>query len=95
MQPDGNPYFKRFEVAASPWISMANLSGSSSTQWYLLWAPDDFAIMEVAFLNGKKVPTIETSETDFNTLGVQMRGYWDFGVAMREKRGGVKSRCAA
>ncbi len=29
-------------------------------------------------------PTIETAEADFNVLGIQMRGYHDFGVAKQD-----------
>ena len=49
-------------------------------------------MIEVAFLNGQEAPTIETAEADFNVLGVQMRGYHDFGVALQDFRGGVKSK---
>jgi hypothetical protein len=49
-------------------------------------------VIEVAFLNGQESPTIETAEADFNVLGVQMRGYHDFGVALQDPRGGVKAK---
>jgi TRAP-type mannitol/chloroaromatic compound transport system substrate-binding protein len=35
-------------------------------------------------------PIVETAEADFNVLGVQMRGYFDFGVAKAEDLAGVK-----
>ena len=43
-------------------------------------------MIEVAFLNGQESPTIETAEVDFNVLGVQMRGYHDFGVNLQDGR---------
>jgi hypothetical protein len=46
----------------------------------------------VAFLNGQESPVIETAEADFNVLGVRMRGYHDFGVALQDPRGGLKSK---
>ena len=49
-------------------------------------------MIEVAFLNGQEAPTIETAEADFSVLGVQMRGYHDFGAALQDARGGVKSK---
>jgi hypothetical protein len=38
------------------------------------------------------MPTVESADADFNTLGIQMRGYHDFGVAKQEPRGGVKMK---
>ena len=41
---------------------------------------------------GKLHDTIETADADFNVLGIQMRGYHDFGVALQDPKGGVKSK---
>ncbi len=46
----------------------------------------------MVFLNGQEAPVIETAQADFNILGVQMRGYHDFGVALQEPRAGMKSK---
>jgi len=53
------------------------------------------AVIEVVFLNGRQAPTVESADADFNVLGIQMRGYHDFGVEKQEYRGGVKSKGAA
>ena len=50
------------------------------------------AAMEVAFLNGQENPTVEQAEADFNTLGIQFRGYIDFGAAMQDPRAVVKMK---
>ena len=62
---------------------------STSTNWYLIVNPDVLPVIESAFLNGKRAPTVESAQADFNTLGIQMRGYWDFGNSKQEYRGGV------
>ena len=49
-------------------------------------------MIEVAFLNGVKRPTVESADADFNVLGIQMRGFFDFGVSLQDHRGGVKSK---
>ena len=36
------------------------------------------------FLNGQESPTIETANADFNVLGIQMRGFHDFGVSLQD-----------
>lgn len=93
--PTKNPHSGKFRVERSSYLSNSAISGYSTTAWYLLANPMDEATMEVAFLNGHENPTVETAEADFNTLGIQMRGYHDFGCALREYRAGAKSKGAA
>jgi hypothetical protein len=93
--PTSNPHAGKFTTARSAYLSNASITGYSTTAWYLLASPEDLPVIEACFLNGQESPTIETAEADFNTLGIQMRGYFDFGVAMQEYRGGVKSKGAA
>jgi hypothetical protein len=64
---------------------LATAATASQSTWWLVANPSDLPAMEVAFLNGVRVPTVEQAEADFNVLGVQMRGYFDFGVAKAEK----------
>jgi len=90
--PIANPHQGKYRAEVSRYISNAAYPGNSSKAWYLLSEPSDLAVIEVAFLNGQESPTIETAEADFNVLGVQMRGYHDFGVALQDPRGGVKSK---
>ncbi|MCC7409949.1 MAG: hypothetical protein IT442_17920, partial [Phycisphaeraceae bacterium] len=53
--------------------------------------PSNLPAFQVAFLQGRRQPTIETADAVFNTLGIQMRCYFDFGVAQLDYRGAVKS----
>jgi len=48
-------------------------------------------MIQVVFLNGKQMPTVEQADADFKQLGIQFRGYHDFGVALQEPRAAVKS----
>jgi len=90
--PIANPHAGKFRVEVSRYLSNAQYTGSSEKAWYLLAAPDDLPVIETAFLNGQESPTIETAEADFNVLGVQMRGYHDFGCALQDPKGGTKSK---
>jgi len=90
--PVANPHAGKFRVEVSRYLSNAQYTGSSDKAWYLLADPSDLPVIEVAFLNGQESPTIETAEADFNVLGIRMRGYHDFGVALQEPRGGIKSK---
>jgi hypothetical protein len=82
-QPSTNVFAGRYEVVSSTYLTDAN-------DYYLLASPADLPVMEVAFLNGVQSPIVETAEADFNVLGVQMRGYFDFGCAKAEDKAGVK-----
>jgi len=90
--PVANPHQGKFRAEVSRYLANAVYAGNSAKAWYLLAEPSDLPVIEVAFLNGQESPTIETAEADFNVLGVQMRGYHDFGVALQDPRGGVKSK---
>jgi hypothetical protein len=90
--PITNPHQGKFRVEVSRYLANAKYPGFSAKAWYLLAEPTDLPVIEVAFLNGQEAPTIETAEADFHVLGVQMRGYHDFGVALQDPRGGVKAK---
>jgi len=82
-QPSTNVFAGRYEVVSSTYLT-------DVADYYLLASPADLPVMEVAFLNGVQSPIVETAEADFHTLGVQMRGYFDFGCAKAEDKAGVK-----
>ena len=61
----------------------------------LFRSPRNLASVVVSFLNGQQNPTVDMAEADFNQLGVQFRGYHDFGVDLAEYLAGIKSKGAA
>jgi len=87
-----NPHAGKFSVVHSSYLSNASISGFSAKAWYLLADPDDLPVIELAFLNGQQTPTVERADADFNVLGIQFRGYFDFGVALQDFRAGVKMK---
>ncbi|HMN97421.1 MAG TPA: hypothetical protein PKC43_06305 [Phycisphaerales bacterium] len=91
-KPANNPHAGKWTPIASPWLNSQALPGSSALAYYLFADPADVGAMQIAFLNGQRIPTIEGGSTDFTTLGMQWRGYWDFGVAMQDHRGAAKSK---
>jgi hypothetical protein len=90
-RPTQNPYRGRFVVLSSPYLQSPAISGSSPSTWYLLADPLMLPAFQVAYLEGQRVPVIESADALFNTLGLQMRAYWDFGVAQLDYRGAIKS----
>jgi phage major head subunit gpT-like protein len=94
VEPNINPHAGKYKPVTSAYLGNAAY-GNSSTAWYLLADPRDLAAIEVVFLNGQESPTIEQADADFSTLGIQMRGFHDFGVKKQEYRAGVKSKGAA
>lgn len=90
--PVANPHAGKFRPVRSSYLSNPKYTGNSTKAWYVLADPGDMPVVEVAFLNGQQQPTVESADADFNNLGIQMRGYHDFGVALQEPRGGVKMK---
>lgn len=88
--PVDNPFAGMFTVVSSTYLSNSSFTGYSAKAWYLLADPNDVPVIEVAFLGGRETPVVETADADFDQLGIQMRGYHDFGVAKQEYRGGCK-----
>ena len=62
--------------------------GSGTADWLFNSA---FPLVDVAFLNGRTTPVVETAEADFNQLGIQMRCYFDYGAAAGELKAAVYS----
>jgi hypothetical protein len=84
-----NPWRGRFEVIHSPFIGNSAVGGDED-EYYLLPRPSDTAVINIAYLRGQRSPVISQSDVDFNQLGVQMRGVFDFGVALWDQRLAVK-----
>jgi len=86
---------ENLQVVSSPYLANAAYDGASSTAWYLFGDPRQVDTWEIGYLKGKRTPTVERGETDFNTLGLWFRVYFDLGVREQEHRGMVKSAGAA
>lgn len=89
--PNRNVWSSKFGIVSSSYLSNSSITGYSTAAWFLVADPADLAVIEVAFLNGRQVPTIESADAEFNVLGVQMRAFHDFGVAKQEYRASVRS----
>ena len=93
--PNANIHAGKYRPVVSDWLSDPDFTGNSTTAWYLFRSPRTLAPVVVSFLNGQQNPTVDMAEADFNQLGVQFRGYHDFGVDFAEYLAGVKSKGAA
>lgn len=83
------------QVASSPHLGNSAYEGASQTGWYLFGAPKTMDAWEIGFLKSKRTPTVERGETDFNTLGLWFRVYFDLGVREQDHCGMVKANGAA
>lgn len=81
--PDGNRFRNKFKPVQSAYLD--------DDPWVLAANPKSMPLMEVAFLNGNEMPTVESSDMEFNMLGIQCRAYYDYGASAAEWRGGVYS----
>lgn len=93
--PDANIHAGKYRPVVCDWLSDANFPGYSATAWYLLRAATQYPAMVVSFLNGNQTPIVESADADFDTLGIQFRGYHDFGTDLAEYLCGVKVKGAA
>jgi len=78
------------EVVSSPYLSNANYTGASQKAWFLFADPAVVDTFEIGYLKGRRTPTVEQGETDFDTLGIKFRVYFDLGVREQDYRGMVK-----
>jgi phage major head subunit gpT-like protein len=74
-------------------LSDSAFTGNSTTAWYLFGT--NLKPMVVSFLNGQRTPTVESTQADFNQLGIQFRGFFDFGADKSEYLAGVKVKGSA
>ena len=86
---------ENLQVVSSPYLANSAYEGNSNAAWYLFGAPGQVDTFEIGFLNGKRTPTVERGETDFNTLGMWFRVYFDLGVREQDFRGMVKANGSA
>lgn len=69
------------EPVTSPYLS-------GTTYWLF---NSTFPLVDVAFLNGRQTPVIETADVDFTQLGIQMRCYYDYGPSKGETKAALIS----
>jgi hypothetical protein len=82
---------ENLQVVSSPYLANAQYTGHSEKAWFLFGDPNQIDTFEIGFLKGKRTPTVERGDTDFNTLGLWFRVYFDLGVREQDHRGMVKS----
>jgi hypothetical protein len=84
-----NVFAGRFQLESSAYLSNSAYTGYSAQEWYMLADPNELSTIEIAALNGRVEPVVETADADFNTLGIQIRSYGDVGVNLQEYRASV------
>lgn len=78
--------------AANPVRSLMNPVTSAYLSGTKYWLFNKlFPLVNVAFLNGRQTPVVETAEADFHQLGIEMRCYFDFGAAAGETKAALVS----
>jgi len=90
-----NVYSSRYRPVMVSQLSDNAYTGNSATAWYLFRNPAILAPMVVSFLDNVQTPVIDSADADFDQLGIQFRGYHDFGCDQAEWLCGVKSKGAA
>lgn len=97
-----NPWAGRFRPYYTGYLNNTSItdqdglaiSGQSTTQWYLFANPSapQGAALVIGFLDGRETPYFDEAATEFSIPGgIQMRAYFDFGVAMHIPQMALKS----
>ena len=86
---------ENLQVVSSPYLANSAYEGASAASWYLFGDKRQVDTFEIGYLKGHRTPTVERGETDFNTLGLWFRVYFDIGVREQDHRGMVKANGAA
>ncbi len=86
---------QNLQIVSSPYLSNAKYDGASEAAWYLFGKPGTVDTFEIGYLKGKRTPTVERGDLDFNVLGIWFRVYFDVGIREQDHRGMVKSNGAA
>ena len=105
-----NPHVGAFRPIVTPYmnntaikqrVDATNLGAAigtqSDTQWILMGNPNSpmGALLYVALLNGNRTPTLQSADSQFDMLGMQWRGYHDFGTGLGDPVFGLYSKGAA
>lgn len=86
---------ENLSVVSSPYLANSKYPGASDSAWYLFGAPGQVDTFEIGYLKGKRTPTVEKGDLDFNQLGMWFRVYFDVGVREQDFRGIVKANGSA
>ena len=86
---------QNLQIVSSPYLSNASYPGASSTAWYLFGRPGTVDTFEIGYLKGKRTPTVERGDLDFNVLGIWFRVYFDVGIREQDHRGMVRANGVA
>lgn len=86
-----NPHAGKCRTVCSAYLNNTLVPGGSATAWWLCGDPRNIPSVRVVFLDGQQTPIIESADVDFNILGIQFRGYFDWGVELEDPKGSAKS----
>ncbi len=93
--PEANPMYGIVRnLVVEPRLSNTNYTNNSTAAWYLGAQTTAEAII-VGFLDGNQNPIVEMEKAAFDTLGMQMRVVFDFGVALADPKAAFKATGAA
>jgi len=74
------------EVVADARMSNSSYTGYSTTTWFLMGNPGVTDTIEMAFLNGRRTPTIERFNPGADVMGIIFRIYFDCGCKSLDHR---------
>jgi hypothetical protein len=94
-----NPHAGKYRPVVSPIMNNtsitdmdgAAITGQSSDVWCMFGPPEVLPAILAGFLQGNRVPVVESSDTSFDTLGTQWRSYHDWAIGAGDPKGAIRS----
>ena len=73
--------------------AVASVPNQNANQWWMFGNPAmaQGSTIVVSLLNGNRTPILESADASFDVLGMQWRGYHDFGVDVADPKLSVRS----
>jgi hypothetical protein len=59
----------------------------SATTWWTVGGRPSLQPMQIGYVDNQRSPTVQSAVADFDSFGIQFRGFWGFGIALGDPLG--------
>ena len=59
----------------------------SATTWWTVGGRPSLQPMQIGYVDNQRAPTVQSAVADFDSFGIQFRGFWGFGIGLGDPLG--------